>query len=372
MQDFDPIERKLQRIGGDLRQRGLEPLPQHRRADIDTDGAVLFDDKPRVLFARTAAFNKGNRGEPVIAAVDETTLQRFLLGPADLAERALEGCMIIAGVEFGFGLVWHELARGKRKLRLRDQVLAPELHRIEAEFPRHDVEQAFAEEICFEAAGRAQGPDRGLAGHHRVDGERDIANTVRPRQKLRGLGRYHTAVGADVGAHVGVDMAAHAEDGPIALACDLELAIDFARMVGCGQVLAAVFDPFHRPTDMAGCERDEKILRVEFAAHAKTAANVDLDHVDGIFADAQHWREHAAVEEQNLGGAENRQPGLTDVPFCNMTAGLERQSGQAVTAKAFPSGVLGIRESRIGVSERRSISHRAIAAGLFKQQRLDR
>ena len=56
---------------------------------------------------------------------------------------------------------------------------------------------------------------------------------------------------------------------------------------------------------MAGRERDEEILGIKLAAHTEAAADIELDHVDGLLGKAQHGREHATVEEQNLGGAEN-------------------------------------------------------------------
>ena len=49
------------------------------------------------------------------------------------------------------------------------------------------------------------------------------------------------------------------------------------------QVLAAVLDPFHRAAELARRERDQEILRIELAAHAEAAADVVLDHGDGVF-----------------------------------------------------------------------------------------
>ena len=68
-------------------------------------------------------------------------------------------------------------------------------------------------------------------------------------------------------------------------------------------MLAAVLGPFHRPADVARRERDQEILRIELAARAEAAADVVLDHVDGIVGEAELLGEDAAVEEQHLGGA---------------------------------------------------------------------
>ena len=169
---------------------------------------------------------------------------------------------------------------------------------------------------------------------------------------MPGLGRYDTAIGADIGAHVAVDVAAQAEDGAIARARDLEVAVDLARVIGRHQMLAAILDPFDRAADMAGRERDEEILGIELAAHAEAAADVELDHVDGMLGKPQHGREHATVEEQDLGGAENDELPLRRIPLGDQAAGLQRHRSQAMTAKALAAGVLGLGESRIGIASR--------------------
>ena len=71
-----------------------------------------------VLLAGAAALDERHGGEAVIAAVDQPALQRLLLVPADLAQRALEGGVIVAGVEVGLALVGHELAGRERQLGL--------------------------------------------------------------------------------------------------------------------------------------------------------------------------------------------------------------------------------------------------------------
>ena len=47
-------------------------------------------------------------------------------------------------------------------------------------------------------------------------------------------------------------------------------------MVYGEQMLAAILDPFHRSIDFASRERNEEIFGVEFAAHAKTATDIEL------------------------------------------------------------------------------------------------
>ena len=97
------------------------------------------------------------------------------------------------------------------------------------------------------------------------------------------------------------------EDGAVARAGDLEVALGLARMVHRHQILAPVLDPFHRPLDVARRERDQEILGIELAARAEAAADVVLDHVDLLFRQADLRRQDAAVEERHLGRAIDRE-----------------------------------------------------------------
>ena len=102
------------------------------------------------------------------------------------------------------------------------------------------------------------------------------------------VARRGDAVGADVGAEIDRAAAAQAEDLAVAVAGDLQLAFGVAGVIGREQVLAAVLDPFHRPAERPRRERDQEILRIEFAAHAEAAADVGLDHGDGVLGEPQH------------------------------------------------------------------------------------
>jgi hypothetical protein len=54
-------------------------------------------------------------------------------------------------------------------------------------------------------------------------------------------------------------------------------------MIGGEQMFAAILDPLHRPAGEARRERDQEVLRIEFAARAEAAADVVLHHADGAF-----------------------------------------------------------------------------------------
>ena len=138
------------------------------------------------------------------------------------------------------------------------------------------------------------------------------------------------AIGAQIGADVGIGVPAQRQDGAVAVAGDLEVAFDVARVVGCEQMLAPVLDPFHRPADKARRERNQKILRIEFAAHAEAAADVVLDHADGLLGQAQMLRQNAAVGERHLGGAVHGQLCRRRVPVGHKPARLHHHRSETL------------------------------------------
>ena len=92
---------------------------------------------------------------------------------------------------------------------------------------------------------------------------------------------------------------------------------------------------------MARRERDEKVLRIELAAHAEAAADVVLDHVDGALGKPQHGREHAAVEEQRPWWRRKRRASAFAASHSAMQpARLHRHRGQALAAEALAADVL--------------------------------
>src|SRR5205814_2008646 len=123
------------------------------------------------------------------------------------------------------------------------------------------------------------------------------------------------AIGAHVGAHIGTRPRTDAADRAVALARDLDLAVGLARVVAGDEVLAARLDPSHRPAELARRERDEKVVRIELAAHAERAAGVALDHADVGFRHAEERREDPPAEERRFGRAPDGYALFLAIPF---------------------------------------------------------
>ena len=178
----------------------------------------------------------------------------------------------------------------------------------------------------------------------------DVRHAVGAGQHLRGVARRRHAVGADIGAEIGGAAPAQREDGAVARAGDLQLAFGIAGVVGGDQVLAAVLDPFHRAVEPARRERDQEVLRIEFAAHAEAAADVGLDHGDGGLVEAHLLRQDAAVVERHLGDAGDRHVAFGRVPFGEQAARLHGHRGEALHLEALAAGVGRVPERCVGVA----------------------
>ena len=367
---IDAIHRHVHGVGGDLRERRLQPLADAGRAHINGQRAVGFQHQTRTLFrARGAAFDEAAHREAVIAAVDQLAFELFLLGPAEFGEAALERDLIIAAVELVLARKRRDARDRVRHLRFADEIAPAELDLVDAKIARRHVEQALAEKIGLEPAWPAIGADRRLVGQQERNVEIDIGNAIRPRHELRDVARADGAVGAHIGAHVDEGMAAQPEDGAIARAGDLDVARRLAGVVNGHQMLAAVLGPFHRAADVARRERNQKILRIELAARTKAAADVVLDHVDGIDGETELFCQDAAVGEQHLCGARQRQPPARRIPFGEQAARLHGQRGVALGAETLAPRIGCVFECRRGVAKHSAEFHRDVAAFVFEQQR---
>ena len=261
------------------------------------------------------------------------------------------------------------MADGIWQFILADEIDAAEFRGVDAKVGGGDVEQQFAEEIRLEAPRRAIGADRRLVGVIDRDLEGDIGNAIRPEHELRRLCGNDAAVGARIGAHVGIERAAQPRDPAIVHAGNLEIARDLARMVGRHQMFAAVLDPFHRPLERARNERHQKIFRIKLATHAEPAADFGADQIDLLRRKAEGLGNRGAVVPQHLRRAPHREMAALLVPLGDETTRLHRQRSLAVTAERLAAAIVGTGECGLGIAEADRVARRDVGAVFLKQQR---
>ena len=158
------------------------------------------------------------------------------------------------------------------------------------------------------------------------------------------------------------------EDGTVQLACDLELALGVTRVIGGDQVLAPVFDPFHRASEPPCCVRDEKVFRIELAANPERAAGVAFHHLHVVDAQVEVLRQHAAVRERHLAHAEHAKLSGACVPVGEQPPSFHGKRGMAVNPEALTARIRGEGKGRVGVPSHGAQRESAVAIGRLEKQ----
>ena len=195
-----------------------------------------------------------------------------------------------------------------------------------------------------------------------------MRHAIRARQQLRQIARRRHCIGPCIRAEVGPGPAAQAENAAVAAAGDFEFALNFARVGGCHQVFAPVFDPFHRTVEPPCGKRNQKIFREEFAARAETAADVGFNRIDGVFGQAEHFCQRRAHEKRHFGRTGECHAPARRIPFSDEAARFHRHCGVAVHLEGFAARVLRLFESPFDVAAHGAQRCRLITAAFFKQQ----
>ncbi len=76
-----------------------------------------------------------------------------------------------------------------------------------------------------------------------------------------------------------------------------------ARMIAGHKIFAAIFNPFHRPTQPHRGNANKQILRIEFAAHTEPAAHMAFVQYDTCDSAAEHIGNRITVSVRHLRGA---------------------------------------------------------------------
>ncbi len=273
--------RHVERVGGDLREHRLEPLPDRRRADIDRDLAVGFEHEPRVLAragrrrlrgsSRRRCRGSGRRSACLAAPPSASSRSRRGSGRASCGSRRCRSrspCLSGSTVASRLGhLVLRRSGCGGGTRRDRCRARPPRCRT--AARGRNPPRSARARDRCRTASCWSSAARR-RCGHAGCDRGRTAPARCCARRSRRWCGYRRR------GRHAARPRSARMVPSR-SQAISSSHSASRAWLVAM-QVLAAVLDPLDRPAGRARRERDQEILRIEFAAHAEAAADVVLDH----------------------------------------------------------------------------------------------
>ena len=148
-------------------------------------------------------------------------------------------------------------------------------------------------------------------------------------------------MGADVRAEVRREPVDERHDPIVGVEPDLDVVVLLPRVVGGHEMLAAVLDPLHGPPEPHRRPGDDEVLRVELAAHAEAAPDLQLHEVDEVLGMAEEVGEDAPVEVRHLGHAPQAQHAGAGVVRRGQAPGLDGHAGVALDGEALPDAVGG-------------------------------
>src|SRR5690349_21585555 len=106
-------------------------------------------------------------------------------------------------------------------------------------------------------------------------------------------------------------------------------------MVRCEQVFAPVFNPFHRPTNVARRKWNEEVLGIELPSDAKAAAYIELNHVNVVFLQFHHHCKSAPVKKVYFRRRGDGEMLPSNIPLRDETARFHWRGRVSMRAEEF-------------------------------------
>ena len=305
----------------------------------------------------------------MVTPINQLAIKLGLLRPAEFLKAFVETHAIVAAVAIGFRA---SIARqyGRQRIghfRIGHQIAPTQGKAIHAKARSGEVHQALDEKRAFIATGTAISSRRRLVADIGVGLQMDGGNAIGAGHELRGVAHGRHAIGADIGAHIDEEIAAHAQQCSILAEGELDIAFGFAGMTDGGEMFAPILDPAYGLVKLAGGEGDEKVFGIELAARAKATAHVHLDIIDGGLRQAHQVRHGLAIEEGQLGRAIDREMVALRIPFRQQAARLHGQRGLALGGELAANRHISRSESRIHFALVGMKDGGDIAAGMIEE-----
>eukprot|EP00043_Microstomoeca_roanoka_P002426 m.38320 g.38320 ORF g.38320 m.38320 type:complete len:1021 (-) comp11478_c0_seq1:708-3770(-) len=308
--DLDLARIDADHLGHDLGEGGLVPLTVRMRAGIDADRAGCVDPHGGG-FVKTGAGaqlsdevrRRDAAGLDVMGDAEAAQLAAFLrfLGPGGEArvirdlEHLVHRRVVIPGI------VFDRHGGGIGELIGLDEVLTPQLDRIDAQLARGFVDDPFQLERGLGAAGAAIGIDRHGVGKHRLHVHIDERRAViAGHQRAVQPGRDRGREGRQIGAHIGVGLGA--DRGEVVRVIERQL--DLRHVVAAMRIRDEGFrprrGPFHRALQLTRGEGAEGFLGIVEDLGAETAAHIGRDDAQLVLGDPQHEGAHQKADHMRV------------------------------------------------------------------------
>ena len=249
----------------------------------------------------------------------------------------------LAGVEHEFG------RRRVRHRRRRHEIDAADGVGALADFARRGVDQALEQITGLGPPGAAIGADRHGVGAHALDVDVDGADRIKAGHQIGRARRHEAAERRQVGADIGEDRNAQAEEAALGVERQLGARDVIAALIVGDETFRAILLPFHRPRDLAARPDHERMLGIDESLHAEAAADIGRDQAQLVLRQFQHdLGQRIAHEMRALGRGVERRAAACRIVIGDGVARLHGIDHDAVVEKVERDDVRRLGERGVG------------------------
>ena len=331
----DILQRDTQRLIGDLRQRGFQPLADGVDAGAHFQRAIGQQLHRRLLETRhqrqapggkhLGAMRRllgiGGEADANAPAIRLAALLAFTdRGQADHLPRLGEAAGIIAGIVMLVGHV------GVGHLRCLHQILGPHIGRVAAHGAGNRIDGQLDGEAHAGPRHAAIGREGRLVGRHRICPRPIGPEIIGAGQITAGLRRLQTGRERPdrIGANIDIDLRIQPQQPATLVGIGGDLVVMLAGIGPGRQMLAPVLDPAISTFMRHGEPGDRHLLRLQQAFIAEAATDIGWADADARLVEAQALRQAGADQMRHLGrGDDNQLVGL-EIPVGDEALALHR------------------------------------------------
>ena len=161
--------------------------------------------------------------------------------------------------------------------------------------------------------------------------------------------------------------AANSKQAGLAIHGNLDIPVLIALLRSCDEMLEAILDPFDRPLEDDGAQRNADVFGVENELRSEAAAHIRGHDADRVLVETQHVAKHAQCGVRHLGRGPHRQTLIVRVACRNGSAALDRVTPATMLPKGFLEYVPRRRERSLYVA----VSHREFGKEVVRRSAVD-
>ena len=184
-----------------------------------------------------------------------------------------------------------------------DEIAPPDLDPIDLEPRRGDVERAFHRVGRFGASGAAKWRGRHRVGQRALDRDASPRHVVDRGHDAKAVGHRHER--DRIGADIAEDLAGISGDAAIGIEAHAHAGDHVAALIVGQERLGAGAGPAHRAADLAGRDREDRLLGREIGAGAEAAADIGADDFDFVALQSQCGGKRVALPDRALAAGDH-------------------------------------------------------------------